>query len=157
MRKVLLSAASLLFAATVFAPATAGDFDRQIKARQAFMQIYAFNLGILGGMAKGDIDYNAELAQASANNLLAAAKMSNGAMWPQGSDMDAAGNEGLTWAKAVIWSSFPEVGEKHQALTDAATKMAAEAGNGVDAIRANIGAVGAGCSGCHDSFRAPKN
>lgn len=156
MRKYLLPAASLLLAASVLAPASAGDFDWQIKARQSFMQLYAFNLGILGAMAKGEMDYNADLAKASADNLVAAAKMNNMAMWPQGSDMETAGNEKLTWAKAVIWSSFPEVGAKHQALTDAAVKMAAEAGNGVDAIRANIGAVGAGCSGCHDSFRAPK-
>lgn len=156
MKKYVLLAASLLVAGALTS-ASAGDFDSQIKARQAFMQLYAFNLGILGAMAKGEMEYSADLARASADNLLSAAKMSNGAMWPMGSDLDTAGNENLTRAKAVIWKSFPEVGEKHQALTDAATKMAAEAGNGIDAIRANIGAVGAGCSGCHDSFRAPQN
>jgi len=157
MKKYLVLTLALMFATNILSVASAGDYDRQIKARQAVMQLYAFNLGILGAMAKGDIDYDAELAKASADNLLATAKMKNNAMWPQGSDMETAGNENLTWAKAVIWSSFPEVGEKHQALTDAATKMAAEAGNGVDAIRANIGAVGGSCKACHDSFRAPKN
>lgn len=156
MKKYLLLTVSLLFAANLSSSASAGDFDKQIKARQAFMQVYAFNVGILGAMAKGEMDYDADLAKASAENLLSAAKMSNGAMWPKGSDIAAAGNENLTRAKAVIWESFPKVAEKHQALTDAATKMAAEAGNGIDAIRANMAAVGAGCKGCHDSFREPK-
>ncbi len=157
MKKYLLLTLSILFATNFLSAASAGDFDKQIKARQAVMKLYSFNLGILGAMAKGEMDYDADLAKSSADNLLATAKMKNGAMWPQGSDMATAGNENLTWAKAVIWSSFPEVGEKHQALTDAAIKMAAEAGNGVDAIRANIGAVGGSCKACHDSFRAPKN
>ncbi|MGI9357742.1 MAG: c-type cytochrome [Rhizobiaceae bacterium] len=157
MKKFLLPTLSLLFAVNFISPALAGDFDKQIKARQSVMKLYSFNLGILGAMAKGEMDYDADLAKASADNLLATAKMNNGAMWPKGSDMATAGNENLTWAKAVIWSSFPKVGEKHQALTDAATKMAAEAGNGVDAIRANIGTVGGSCKACHDDFRAPKN
>ena len=157
MKKYLLPIISLLFATSLFSSVSAGDFDRQIKARQAYMQLYAFNLGILGAMAKGDMDYNADLAKASAGNLLSVAKMNNGAMWPKGSDMETAGNEKLTWAKAVIWTSFPQVGAKHQALTDAATKMAAEAGNGIDSIRANIGAVGMSCGGCHKPFREPKS
>ena len=41
-------------------PAIAGA----IKARQAHMQLYAFNLGTLGGMAQGKIDYDADAASA---------------------------------------------------------------------------------------------
>jgi len=40
----------------------AGEFDKQIKARQSVMQIYSFNLGQLGAMAKGEIKYDAKLA-----------------------------------------------------------------------------------------------
>ena len=156
MKKTLLLTASLLFTATSLSSVSAGDFDKQIKARQAYMQLYAYNLGVLGAMAKGEMDYNADVAKASAGNVLAIANMNNGSMWPKGSDVATAGNEDLTRAKAVIWSSFPEVGEKHQALTAAATKMAAEAGNGLDAIRANIGAIGEACGACHKPFRAPK-
>ncbi|MGI9248180.1 MAG: cytochrome c, partial [Woeseiaceae bacterium] len=56
-------------------------FQNQIEARQAFMTVYRFNLGILGAMAKGEMEYDAAQASAAANNLLAAANMSNGAMW----------------------------------------------------------------------------
>ncbi len=140
-------------ASTVFA----GEFDKQIKARQSFMQIYAFNLGLLGAMAKGEADYDAELASAAANNLLAASKMKNGAMWPKGSDASAPGLADKTRAKPDVWTQYPKVTEKIEALTVALTKMAAEAGNGLDAVKANMGPVGQGCKGCHELARVPKD
>lgn len=126
-----------------------------IKARQSVMQIYAFNLGKLGAMAKGEADYDAELAAALARNLHSAATMDNRLMWPQGSGTDA--YEGKTRAKPEIWSTYPAVADKAKALAAAAEKMAAEAGNDLDAVKANIGAVGGACKGCHDDFRAPKS
>lgn len=132
-------------------------FQNEIDARQSFMHVYRFNLGILGAMAKGEMPYDAEQASAAANNLLAASKMSNGAMWPAGSDMSADGLEGVTWAKPEIWTSFPEVGEKHRALSEALEAMAAVAGDGLAAVRSNMGAVGDGCKGCHEPFRASKD
>ena len=131
-------------------------FEKQIEARQSFMRIYAFNLGLLGSMAKGETPYDAQQATEAAENRLANAKMKNSAMWPAESDADAPGLGGVTRAKAVIWSSFPEVGEKHQALTDALTEMVSVAGNGLDAVRSNMGAVGNGCKGCHEAFRVPE-
>ncbi len=128
-------------------------FANQIKARQSFMQLYRFNLMTLGAMARGDMEYDAERASGAANNLLAAAKMSNGPMWPAGSDSSAAGLAGVTAAKADMWASMSTVGEKNQALRAALEAMAATAGDGLGAVRANMGAVGDGCSGCHDNFR----
>ncbi len=132
-------------------------FQNQIEARQSFMKIYRFNIGMLGAMAKGELPYDAEQASAAANNLLAASKMSNGAMWPAGSDMNSEGLEGVTWAKPDIWTNFPEVGEKSRALTEALESMAAAAGDGLGALRSNMGAVGDGCKGCHEPFRASKD
>ena len=121
------------------------------------MHVYRFNLGMLGAMARGDAPYDAELASAAANNLLAASKMNNRAMWPAGSDMSAAGYEGISFAKAGIWAADSEVGAKSQALTEALEAMAAVAGNGLDAVRGNMGAVGDGCKGCHELYRADRD
>jgi cytochrome c556 len=126
-----------------------------IKARQSLMQVYSFNLGKLGAMAKGEADYDADLAAALAKNLLAAAQMDNRLMWPQGSGNDA--YAGKTRALPAIWATYPKISEKSAALTAAVEKLAAEAGNGLDGIKANIGGVGGGCKGCHDDFRAPKS
>ena len=66
-----------------------GHLDKAIKARKAQMTLYSFNLGVLGAMAKGEAEYNAEAAAGAANNLLAAAKLDGSQMWPQGSDSEA--------------------------------------------------------------------
>ena len=159
MKKRFAIATTIALCATTFITVAADDFPfkKQIQARQSFMKVYAFNLGLLGAMAKGEADYDAKLAAAAANNLLAAAKMDNSAMWPAGSDADAEGLKDKTRAKPENWTTWPKASEKHQALTDALTAMAAEAGNGLEAVQANMGAVGDGCKGCHESFRVPKD
>jgi cytochrome c556 len=156
MKKTLLAAlATVALGATTFATYAQdeGPFANQIKARQSFMQLYRFNISILGGMARGDMEYDAELASGAAGNMLAASKMSNGPMWPAGSDLSAAGLAGVTAAKPDLWANMSMVGEKSQALSAALEAMAAAAGDGLGAVRSNIGAVGDGCSGCHDNFR----
>lgn len=159
MKQRFAIATAIALCATSFVTVAADDFPfkKQIQARQAFMKVYAFNLGLLGAMAKGEADYDAKRASAAATNLLAAAKMDNSAMWPGGSDAAAEGLKDKTRAKPEAWSNYPEVSEKHQALTDALMTMAADAGSGLDAVRANMGAVGKGCKGCHESFRVPKD
>ena len=157
MKKFLIvTLATIALGATTFVAFAEDEvpFQNQIEARQASMNIYKFNLKILGAMAKEKTPYDAEQASAAANNLLAASKMSNGAMWPAGSDMSAEGLEGVTRAKPEIWTSMPKVGEKSLALTEALEVMAASAGDSLDAMRSNMGAVGDGCKGCHKTFRA---
>jgi cytochrome c556 len=132
----------------------AGEFDKPVKARQSLMQIYSFNLGMIGAMVKGEAEYDADMAKNAADNLLAAATMKNGPMWPKGSDAGALGD--MTRAKPEIWSTYPRVAEKGKALATAAANMASEAGNGLDALKAGLGEVGKACKGCHEDFRVPK-
>ncbi len=151
----LATGAALVAGATA---AISGEAEeRAVKARQALMQVYAFNLGQLGAMVKGEMEYNADLAKASADNLVKATTMNGMAMWPKGSSMDDEGMAGKTWAKADIWADGSDVGEKAKAMREAAAQMAEVAGNGLDAVKGAMGGVGGGCKGCHEKFRAPKN
>ena len=153
--KTIITATAFVVALSGFTSiGSAGEFDKHIKARKGVMQVYAFNLGQLVAMAKGETAYDAKAASAAAGNLLAAVNMQNGAMWPKGSDAGAQGK--MTRAKAEIWTTYPKIGEKAKALNEAVTAMSAAAGNGLDAVRKNIGAVGKGCKGCHEAFRVPK-
>lgn len=155
--KKIISVIGIVAALAALSPSVfAGEFESEIKARQSVMRIFAFNIGILGAMAKGEKEYDAALAQTSANNLNAAVMMNNGAMWPMGSDMSSPGLADKTKAKATIWTNYPKVAEKHTSLAVATAAMVGVAGNGLDAIRSNIGAVGKGCQACHEAFRAPK-
>lgn len=139
---------------TFLVTATAGDdpLEDAIKARRGFMQIVEFNVGPLYGMAKGKIEYDAEAAATYANNLKAAAMMNNGAMWPEGSANEF--YSGVTRALPSIWTTYPKVAEANQAWKDATNDLAEVAGNGLDALRSKLGAVGDSCKGCHDDFRA---
>jgi len=135
--------------------ADAEPFAKEINARKAVMQVQAFNIGILAAMAKGQMPYDAKKAQDAADNLNAAVNMKNSAMWPKGSDVGALGNR--TRAKPEAWTKYPMVAEQSKALKAAAAKMAAAAGNGLDAVKANMKAIGESCGGCHKIARGPKN
>ena len=157
MKNALATASVVLALGVAAQSGFAADepFANELKARKAVMQVYAFNLGILGAMAKGKTPYDADAAQNAADNLNAAVNMKNGAMWPKGSDTDALGKR--TRAKPEAWTKYSEAAKHGKALKEAAAKMAASAGNGVDAVKGNMKAIGESCKGCHKIARAPKN
>lgn len=132
--------------------AIAGPHDAAIKARQSLMTLYAFNIGPLVAMAKGEMDYNPDIAAKAASDIAGLTRIGSAAMWPQGSDSDA--HEG-TRALAAIWANFPDVGAKAADLRAAADTLAAQAGLDLDSLRAAVGPVGAACSACHKSYRKP--
>ena len=142
-----------LLAATVNVSSADDDdpMQKAIKARQAVMVVRAWNAGPLFGMAKGEIEYDAERAATLANNLKAELAMNNGSMWPEESDSSEYPDD--TRSLPEIWMTYPDIVEKEQAFADAVNALAAEAGNGLDALRSTIGDLGASCKGCHDDFR----
>lgn len=150
----IIGLAAVLAVAVTGTTVADGHLAKAVKARQALMQVYSFNLGNLGAMAKGKAAYNAEAAANFANNLAAAAAMKNGAMWPKGTDNVALGT--TTRAKPEIWSTYPKVAEASKALVAASAAMAKVAGNGLEALQGSIGDVGKSCGGCHKPFRAKK-
>ena len=128
--------------------------EKAIKARKAVMTLQSWYAGPLFQMAKGDMDYDAEAAGAYAAALSTMAVIKGDAMWPPGTDNGA--YAGKTRALPELWSTWPEAGNKAQALSDAAAALAEVAGDGLDALRSKIGPVGKACKGCHDDFRAEK-
>lgn len=153
---IATTCAALLMGATVVAVAAdGGPHDKAIKARQAMFQTYGFNIGVLAAMAKGKMEYNATQASEAAANLEAAANFGQSLYWPAGSDSETDGNA-RTRALPALWEDMAGVGEKAQALKDAAADLTLEAGEGLDALRGAMGAVGKSCKGCHDDYRAEK-
>ncbi|MCX8955563.1 cytochrome c, partial [Ruegeria sp. NA] len=110
------------------------------------MQLYAFNLGTLGAMAKGEAEYDAEAATRAANNIVVVSQIDQYAMWPAGSDNVS---DPSTRALPAIWENFADVGAKGQALADAAVAMQAAAGQDVEALKGAMGQLGGACSACH--------
>lgn len=125
-----------------------------VKARNAHMGLYSFNLGILGDMAKGTTEYSADAASAAASNLAALAAFNQSAYWPEGT---AQGEVEGSRAKAEIWTDGGGAAVKGQEMAAAAAALADVAGNGLEALQAGIGPAGAACGSCHKVYRGPKN
>ena len=122
-----------------------------MKARQGEMQLRAFNVGPLFGMAKGKIEYDANLAATLADNLKTQLTLDIGRSWRQGTDIEA--YPGKTTALKKIWTTYPEISEYGKKYAKAVEQLAAVAANGRDALKSKISAVGNACKGCHDEFR----
>lgn len=159
MKKIvgLVSAIAILASGLSVAFAADGPFTKEIKARQGLMQVAGFNIGVLAAMAKGKRDYDAKIAATAAKSVhLAAMIDDSGLLWPEGSDLTNKDLTIETAAKIEAWSTFPKVTEKHKAWLEASAELAEVAGNGLDALKPAVGAVGKSCKGCHDDFRQKK-
>ncbi|MGP6088135.1 c-type cytochrome [Antarctobacter jejuensis] len=129
-------------------------FAAGIKARKAQMQLYSFNLGILGAMAKGQTDYDAEAAMLAANNIVLTASIHQPQAWAPGSDNSAVED---TRALPALWENFADAGQKSADLLAAAEAMKAASGDGAEAIGAAMGQLGGACGACHKAYRAEAN
>lgn len=150
-RKIVLTGAALAMSAG--ASLADGHMEGAVKARKGLMQLYGHNLGILGAMAKGEMEYDAKVAAAAAGNLQALSTTDQTSLWPQGSD---AGSMEGTRALAKMWTTFPAVLENNKAMAAGSAAMSAAAGTGLDGLRGAMGGLGKACKDCHEAYRAPK-
>ena len=135
-------------------PAMAQDFSGQLKARQGQFRIMAINLGIIGDMAKGEAEYDAEAAQSAADSIVAVSMINQGPLWPEGSsEMDLDG----TRAKVEIWDNFDDFASKWGAVNEKAMGLQEVAATGQEALGPALGQLGGTCKACHDEYRAPRN
>jgi len=148
-----LALAGILSSTMVFAASHSTPESAAAKARQSQMQLYAHNLGVLGGMAKGATAYDADTAQAAADNLAALVALKQIGYWlPNSSTDDMEG----TAALPAIWQAGSDVGAKGKAMADAVMAMQAAAGS-LEGVQASIGALGGACGACHKAYRKPSN
>ena len=150
---VAVSLAALAVSGTVWAGGHGGN--PAVKARKAHMQLYAYNLGKLGAMAKGEAEYNAEAAQTAANNLATLATVSQAGYWAPGTSNEDLGEE--TRALPGLWGADSTAMAIGGQMGEAVTQLAAVAGDGQAALGGAMGAVGKACGDCHKAYRAPAN
>ena len=149
IHSVLLAGSLVAAAGLAFAGGHGGN--PAVKARKAHMQLYAHNLGILGGMAKGEVEYNADAASGAANNLAALASSYQGGYWVPGTSNAELGDE--TRALPAIWESGSTAGQIGGQMAEAAAALAAVAGDGQAALGPALGPVGKACGDCHKGYR----
>ena len=154
MKKFIAKAALAagLFAVGLGSSAIAQDLDKSVKARRGYFQAVLYNAGILFGMAKGEVEYDATRASRAAASLKALSDVDAGLMFPEGTDNGALA--GQTRALPVIWTDGGGISEKAKAFGEAADGLVASAGQGLESLQGSVGALGASCKGCHDTYRA---
>ncbi|SFC57865.1 c-type cytochrome [Tropicimonas isoalkanivorans] len=153
MRHLYTLTLSGLAAAVIGSTAFAQDATNPaVSARQSLMGLYAFNLGQLGAIAKGELEYDANTAAAAAGNLAALAKLDQTALWPEGTSSET--TEG-TRALPVIWSDMDGFHAKADDLAEAATAMEGAAGTDLASLQGAMKDLGAACGACHKEYRQP--
>jgi cytochrome c556 len=151
LRNSLILATTAAIFASGFAIAGGHGGNPAVKARKAHMQLYAHNLGILGGMAKGEVEYDADAASAAANNLATLSSMSQRSYWAPGTSTAELGEE--TRALPAIWEEGSKAAEIGGQLAEAAAALAAVAGDGQAALGPAMGGVGQACGACHKAYQ----
>ena len=149
----LRTAAVLVGALAIAAPAIGAQHESSnpaVKARQAHMQLYAFNLGQLGAMAKGEAEYDADAATAAAADLVALSGMDQTAYLADGTSSDEVDG---SHALPALFENKDDYKTLQTNLHDAAMAMETAAGESAEAIGAQMGALGGACGACHKKYR----
>jgi cytochrome c556 len=154
-RSILFGVAAAVAAGSIAIAAGHGG-NPAVTARKAHMQLYAHNLGVLGGMAKGEIPYAADQAQAAADNLAVLAMMNQMSYWPAGTSTDDLGTETRSLPAAWEPGNRDDLMAKSAAMAEAASAMQAAAGT-LEGVQASIGAIGGACGACHKAYRQPSS
>lgn len=143
MRRLVFAGIAL---AVGFATTAALATDDPILTRKKLMQSNGGAAGAAQAMIKGEIPFNAAVAQAALRNFNAVA-YTFGDYFPKGSD------QGDTRASPKIWEEMAEFQQylaDFQADTDAARAADPQDVAGLQAAMAEIGQ---NCQQCHEAFR----
>lgn len=124
------------------------------NARSSTMGLYSYYLGVLGGMARGNTEYDAEVAVTAAKALAGVATADQSLLWIEGTDRESI--EG-TRALPKIWTDPEGFAAELEKISKAADAAVLAVANGLPDLQAAVGGVGASCGSCHEAYRGPRN
>lgn len=147
LRVIALAMAAIVTAGFAFSSSAQVKPDQLVKQRQAKMTLQGKYIGPLAGMAQGRVPYDAKVVQRNAEFLEALSKMAWDGFDPSTKDIKS----------RALPAVFTDAGKFKAAagrLEQEASKLVAVTKGGDEsAVKAQIGAVGKACAGCHDSFQ----
>jgi cytochrome c556 len=121
--------------------------EQLVKQRQAAMTLQGKYFGPMAAMAQGKAPYNADVVKRNSGYLATLSHMP----W-DGFSPDTRGEKSA--ALPAIWSEPDKFKSAADRLQSEATKLQQVAQSGSEAdVKAQIGAVGKSCGGCHETFR----
>ncbi|MDW7745122.1 cytochrome c [Halomonas sp.] len=153
LSRLSLIAAATLTTALLASTSSQADVDKAIEYRQDALGVMAWQIGPLGDMAQGKIDYDAEVFARRAENLAAVAPLPwegfvEGSLRGGGHGVD-------TDALADIADDWADFESRQQTLIEETATLAELArGDDFAAMRRQVATVADTCKGCHDNYRA---
>lgn len=138
--KTLLIAA-LLMTGTAFAETEATT--PEVKARQDLMKSFGGAAKLLGGMASGEVAYDAAAAKAAKQTLVKGATKIKAKFT---ANVEDAGSH----AKPDIWAGWDAFLAKGKGLGEAAAALDIAS---VETIGAGMKGIGGACKACHTDYR----
>jgi cytochrome c556 len=124
--------------------------ENATATRQAVFKLLYFNLGPIVGMARGEAEFDAAMAERNARRIAALAPMIPDVF----SAMDTREYDVTTEALPVIWDDPAGFAGKAEALVEAATAFAETATGGDQmATLGGVRSLGGACGNCHDDYR----
>lgn len=145
--------AATLTTALLASTSSQADVDKAIEYRQDALGVMAWQIGPLGDMAQGKIDYDAETFARRAENLAAVAPLP----WEGFVEGSLRGDDhGVdTDALADIADDREDFESRQQTLIEETATLAELArGDDFAAMRRQVATVADTCKGCHDNYRA---
>ncbi len=119
-----------------------------VKQRQAKMILQGKYFGPMAAMAQGKAPYNAAVAQRNAGYLDNLTRMA----WD---GYDASTRDEKSRTLPAVYENKAKFDEYVSRLENEASKLVTVSKSGDEtAVKAQIGAVGKVCGGCHDDFRS---
>ncbi len=134
--------AGLVLVAGVALAETAAT-DANVIARQDLMKSFGGAAKTLGGMAGGDVAFDAAAAEAAKAALIAASAETAAKFEVNAADPGSK-------SKPDVWTNWDDFALKAKALNDAATALDATT---VEGLQAGMGAIGGACKACHTAYR----
>ena len=118
-----------------------------VKQRQAAMVLQGKYFGPLGGMAQGKVPYDAAVVARNAGYLDVLNKMP----WD---GFNASTKDVKSAALPAVYTDTAKFKEAQEHFQGEVSKLVAVSKGGDEAaVKAQLGAVGKACGGCHENFR----
>lgn len=149
LKKLLTAAMAIVIGAAVMQGALAqAKPEVLVKQRQAKMILQGKYFGPMAAMAQGKIPFNAGVVQRNAGFLDNLTRMA----WD---GYDASTRDEKSRTLPAAYENKTKFNEYVSRLENEASKLVTVSKSGDEAaVKAQIGAVGKVCGGCHDDFRS---
>lgn len=143
-----LASAAILSSTLAGAQLSLEEGQKAHQLRQSLFKLLSYNSAALNGMARGNIEFDADKAELHAKRIEVLARMI-----PEATH-DTRGSGAYTRAMDTVWDNWDTYVEFSYSLELAAQHMREAAASGdVRGVRQHVRTIGQACGMCHDLFR----